>query len=1148
MDYLCELPTDFARKKALNSLPPTLDATYARILRRVKESNRDVQVLVQRSLRWIAHGRPELSAAALCEAVSINPGDKFLNRDSIPPVEEILRCCSSLVRKSAFGNALELAHFTVKEYLQKLDEVADNEFGAYHIQHLLCNIELAEVCLTYLNLDDFTQVGIGDEEARTRRMKDYALRSYAVMKWRRHAEDKTAKDRIFHLIQQLFCPSKPSNFITWAQDYNILVYEEEGVPECLVINDVSTFDAVNLRLATTGPLHYAAILRLPELCTWLLHEGCGVNQRSSYGTPLQCTILETDALMAKMHYEWEFMDDGDESEDVMSTLTILLDGGADPNCCYDNGKAKLSLLGIVARRFWKYACLELIRYGAVVDEYARTQFQMWEAFSEDYSESILAEKLGRKDIEKDHYASILERMLAFDEWETMDQSELEIPVSELQYGASIDHLRLAAIFGQPGTIIKLLVNSSLDLNAAETGTGRTALHYAAENGHSNIVTLLLAHGADSNLVDDGGRTPISLAMEAIEPHCFLSLLRQGCDIGAKDLEGYTMIHHAAKNGNIAALIALKECLEISDTSGCSNTVEGPTTPLSAELCRVGQAKLLLTRQNFLQALSQKTADGKTPLHLAVEKGSLDVLRFLLDSNCDPKALMNDGSTALHCVAEKRYPKDYHIDIMNVLLEHGVDPCRPRCDGATPLHLMIPELRIHCEDEDISLEAFKTLAYKKGTLLQTNAEGLTVLHLHLRRCFGFLYNYDIAWKKNASEENVWEADALADDAARWAKMLTLLLEAGADLQAVDQQNQSALRYLVSKLPAATTSFSQGTLSQMVNIAIDHIGEDETLIKIITEPAPLVLAIKFGQSGLVQKLLDRSPDVDLKAATLPAMTPIQAACRYGCDRKNLLRLLALSKARSDPKGMGSDLIRLACQRNDTEANTSALVLLEAGFDPSNRSSRGENALMLAARAGNVDIVNLLIGHGVDPSVSDAQGCNVAHYALEGGHVEVVYALRHCKLDWGAKGQMSIRGLTLQDVTALHLAAINADSSLLEYLIDEKLISDIDCVTRDRATPLYIAVWSRQHRNVAVLLTQKADPHVLTTGGGESPLHMAARFGHRDTVSEFLRHGCDVTIPDKDGLDCQMIALKYGFKDLAQTFAEFAQKQGMCSFHAD
>ena len=822
-----------------------------------------------------------------------------------------------------------------------------------------------------------------------------------------------------------------------------------------------------------------------------------------------------------MHDEWE---PAGYEYDVMSTLTILLDGGADPNCYYDDSIAKQSLLGIVARRIWKHACLKLIRCGAVVDEYTRTQFREWEGFSDDYLEGVLADKIGREDLEEDDYARILERMLAFNEFEIMGS---EIPVSELQHGASIDHLRLAAKFGQPGIITKLLVNSSLDLNAAETGTGRTALHYAAESGHSNIVTLLLEHGADSNLIDGNGRTPISLATEAMEPHCFLSLLRQGCDVGAKDLEGYTIIHHAAKNGNIAALRALKEHLEISDASGCPNTVEGPTTPLSAEPCTVGEAEIIPTGQTLLHAVSQTLADGRTPLHIAVDEGSLDVLRFLLDNGCDPKALMNDGSTALHCVAKNRYLRDSYIDSVNLLLEHRVDPCHPRCDGATPLHVLIQRPYREKDSLSVSLQVLGALARAEGTLIQTNAEGLTALHLLLRTCFGHV-------------------DAFGD-AVEWAKVaLTLLLEAGADLQAVKSQNQSAIRYLLNTFTATTCS-NPSTLSYMISAIIDYAREDESLIKMVTSPSVLVVAIKFGQLELIQKLLDRSPEVDLTAATFPPMTSTQAACHYRCDRNILIRLLKLSKVRADPAGLGSDLIRLVCQRNDTEAYASALVLLEAGFDPSSRSSRGENALMLAARAGNVDIVKLLIGRGVDPSVFDAQGCNVAHYAFDSGHVEVMHALRHCKLDWCAKGRVSLRGNILQDVTALHLAAKHPDSSLLEYLIDEKLISDINCVTRDSATPLLMAVWAGQPRNVAALLSKKANAHVLTTRG-ESPLHMAARFGRRDIVSEFLGNGCDVTVPNKDGLDCQMIALKFGFKGLAHTFAEFAQNQGMCRFHTD
>jgi hypothetical protein len=55
LDYLCELNTDKAIRRGLNSLPPTLFATYERILDRVNASSSDTQKLVQRVLTRVVN-------------------------------------------------------------------------------------------------------------------------------------------------------------------------------------------------------------------------------------------------------------------------------------------------------------------------------------------------------------------------------------------------------------------------------------------------------------------------------------------------------------------------------------------------------------------------------------------------------------------------------------------------------------------------------------------------------------------------------------------------------------------------------------------------------------------------------------------------------------------------------------------------------------------------------------------------------------------------------------------------------------------------------------------------------------------------------------------------------------------------------------
>ena len=55
-------------------------------------------------------------------------------------------------------------------------------------------------------------------------------------------------------------------------------------------------------------------------------------------------------------------------------------------------------------------------------------------------------------------------------------------------------------------IVRCLVEHGANLNAATTDGGMTALMWACEMGHMDIVRLLLQHGADQQLLCHAGRT------------------------------------------------------------------------------------------------------------------------------------------------------------------------------------------------------------------------------------------------------------------------------------------------------------------------------------------------------------------------------------------------------------------------------------------------------------------------------------------------------------------------------------------------------------------------------------------------------------------------------------------------------------------
>jgi hypothetical protein len=84
----------------------------------------------------------------------------------------------------------------------------------------------------------------------------------------------------------------------------------------------------------------------------------------------------------------------------------------------------------------------------------------------------------------------------------------------------------------------IAVSSEVDLNAAGTD-GRTALHRAAQEANEDLVNVLIDGGADLNMQDDQGRTPIMVA-ETFTIRRILTYA--GADLKIQDAAGNTILH------------------------------------------------------------------------------------------------------------------------------------------------------------------------------------------------------------------------------------------------------------------------------------------------------------------------------------------------------------------------------------------------------------------------------------------------------------------------------------------------------------------------------------------------------------------------------------------------------------------------------
>lgn len=306
---MCELPTDKARREALDKLPPTLFASYDRILMRIESYIDPVKHLVKKALLFLSYSRPEIGLKGLCEAISLNEGSKILEYDEIVDEGDLLQWCSSFVRTKTIAKqqrnlvTIEFAHFTVREYLGTLKtryfDQASAKLKDYGVS-LKESKELATCsyirCITMNSVERLPSAGnimlVIEKLIRQRRRSE--LYCYAVVALRSditHGTGPTSK--AWGLIQELFQPSKTTAFCLWAIEYmlccNNQVLGRETDPDSSGKRALNEAIYAILR-PEFSTLHLAAAFGLHAICKWLLGMGSDAELCSRFGTPLDCAV------------------------------------------------------------------------------------------------------------------------------------------------------------------------------------------------------------------------------------------------------------------------------------------------------------------------------------------------------------------------------------------------------------------------------------------------------------------------------------------------------------------------------------------------------------------------------------------------------------------------------------------------------------------------------------------------------------------------------------------------------------------------------------------------------------------------------------------------------------------------------------------
>lgn len=258
----------------------------------------------------------------------------------------------------------------------------------------------------------------------------------------------------------------------------------------------------------------------------------------------------------------------------------------------------------------------------------------------------------------------------------------------------------------------LLGRRSTNVNAKDEDQ-YTALHWAAQNGDEAITRLLLDRGAAINETDGQGRTPAHVACQHGQENVIRVLLSRGADVQVKGKDNWTALHFAAWQGHLG-IVKLLVKQAGADTDG--QTTDGRTPlHLASQRGQYRVARILIE----LGADVHTTSTGfNTPLHVAAETGHTSTSRLLIKHRADIHAQNTAGLTPLHLASQRG-----HLATVKMLIEEGAEPHRSSHNLRTPCHLAAESG--HCEVLQELLHH-----WPDGGAL-SDKQGLTALHLAVK---------------------------------------------------------------------------------------------------------------------------------------------------------------------------------------------------------------------------------------------------------------------------------------------------------------------------------------------------------------------------------------------------------------------------------
>lgn len=289
-------------------------------------------------LMWLCHAKRVMSTAEISDALAFRKCRGSTLSKYRPSLNMILECCHGLVVLGAETGYIELAHYSIQEYLQNRTP------GLFPVLEQL----MASTCLGYLMLEDFKRgparidIDPVDDVLIEERVRDYPFVSYAARFWDEHVKNVQSDESIWPLLfsfvnhnKAIACSVQIRRF---EAEFNWMYYDPG---ECLsrtplhnatdfgleallpmMLEDPDFSSTINSETGIVGstPIILAASSGHVGLVKLLLQHGADPFIANWYGNALHCAA----------------------EADQPDTIAELVGFGMSPNDCGQNWRHKSS--------------------------------------------------------------------------------------------------------------------------------------------------------------------------------------------------------------------------------------------------------------------------------------------------------------------------------------------------------------------------------------------------------------------------------------------------------------------------------------------------------------------------------------------------------------------------------------------------------------------------------------------------------------------------------------------------------------------------------------------------------------------------------------------------------------------------------------